>query len=107
MLVYFKWLSLCRRIPIIFPIQNADTAPSKLDKSLTLMSTTVNLEYANDGRAYKQEPSSNSAMVEEPVMNQNTSRSRSSDGERTQYRVSLQIVNCFDALFKLFINLPK
>ena len=85
-LIVFNYFLSCR-IPILFPIQNADTVPTKLDKSLTLMSTTVNLDYANDGRTYKQEPSSNSTVAEEPVTNQNTSRSRSSDGEKTQYRV--------------------
>lgn len=77
--------SSATRIPIIFPLQNPDTTTTKLEKPLTLLPTTVNLEYSNDSRPYKQEPSPNVPMVED-LINQNTSRSRSSDGERTQYR---------------------
>lgn len=53
------------------------------------MSTNFTPDFGSDSLTYKQEPPVTIGMVEEPVTNQNTSRSRSSDGERTQYKVRI------------------
>ena len=86
------------RLPIIFPVQTTDNTSAQLDKSVKLMASTFNPDLTGDRRSYKQEhinsPNAGGGnMTEEPAASAGNSRSRSSDGERTQYRVRLSILN--------------